>query len=170
MEQTSKPKKKIRLSITPRQFLLMLAADVMYALALNCFFVDNRIAAGGLAGIATVINSFIPIPLGIAVFVMNIPIVLAALRIKGASYTNGYKPDEPYTVQMCRSANAPQDAPLTGGMVYYDYILTSGGWDTFQRAVDVILPYSQQYYKVFNCPATYYQCRVIQNGPWQGLK
>ena len=95
---------------------------------------------------------------------------LPAALLKGASYTNGYKPDEPYTVQMCRSANAPQDAPLTGGMVYYDYILTSGGWDTFQRAVDVILPYSQQYYKVFNCPATYYQCRVIQNGPWQGLK
>jgi len=87
MEQTSKPKKKIRLSITPKQFLLMLAADVMYAVALNCFFVDNKIAAGGLAGIATVINSFIPIPLGIAVFVMNIPIVLAALRIKGGSYT-----------------------------------------------------------------------------------
>lgn len=81
------PKKKIRFEITLRQFLLMFAADVLYALALNCFFVDNKIAAGGLAGIATVINSFIPIPLGVAVFIMNIPIVIAAWRIKGGSYT-----------------------------------------------------------------------------------
>lgn len=83
----TKPKKKIRFEITLRQFLLMFAADVLYALALNCFFVDNKIAAGGLAGIATVINSFIPIPLGVAVFVMNIPIVIAAWKVKGGSYT-----------------------------------------------------------------------------------
>ncbi len=94
---------------------------------------------------------------------------MPAAMLKGAANTNAYKPAEPYTVEMCRSANAPTDAPLTGGMVYYTYILAPGGWDTFQRAVDVILPYNAQYYKVFNCPATYYQCKVIQ-GTWEGLK
>ena len=95
---------------------------------------------------------------------------LPAALLKDASYINGYAPIEPYTVEMCRSANAPQDAPLTGGMVYYTYILTSGGWDTFQRAIDVIQPYGSDTYKVFNCPAAYSQCRTLQNGPWQGLK
>ena len=96
---------------------------------------------------------------------------LPAALLKGATYTNGYAPIEPYTVEMCRSANAPQDAPLTGGTVYYTYILTSGGWDTFQRGVEVFLPYgNNSMYKVFNCPACYTQCRTIQNGPWQGLK
>lgn len=95
---------------------------------------------------------------------------LPAALLKGATYTNGYAPIEPYTVEMCRSANAPQDAPLTGGTVYYTYILTSGGWDTFQRGVEIFQAYGSDMYKVFNCPATYAQCRNLQNGPWQGLK
>lgn len=95
---------------------------------------------------------------------------LPAATLKGATYTNGYAPVEPYTVEMCRSANAPADAPLTGGTVYYIYILTSGGWDTFQRGVDIFQAYGSNMYKVFNCPNCYVQCRTIQNGPWQGLK
>lgn len=95
---------------------------------------------------------------------------LPAALLKGATYTNGYKPDEPYVVEMCANPNGIQDAPLTGGTVYYSYILTSGGWDTFQRTVEIFQPYGSDKYQVFNCPATYTQCRNIQNGPWQGLK
>ena len=95
---------------------------------------------------------------------------LPAATLKGATYTNGYKPQEPYTVEMCSSPNGMQDAPLTGGTVFYTYILTSGGWDTFQRSVEIFQPYGGNTYKVFNCPSTYAQCRTIQNGPWQGLK
>lgn len=95
---------------------------------------------------------------------------LPAATLKGATYTNGYKPDEPYTVQMCGNPNGIQDAPLTGGTVYYSYILTSGGWDSFQRTVEIFQPYGSDTYKVFNCPSCYTQCRTIQNGPWQGLK
>ena len=32
---------------------------------------------------------------------------LPAATLKGAAYNNGYNPTEPYTVEMCRSANAP---------------------------------------------------------------
>ena len=95
---------------------------------------------------------------------------LPAALLKGATYTNGYKPEEPYTVQMSGNPNGIQDAPLTGGTVYYSYILTSGGWDTFQRTVEIFQPYGSNTYQVFNCPATYTQCRNIQNGPWGGLK
>lgn len=95
---------------------------------------------------------------------------LPAALLKGATYTNGYKPEEPYTVQMCGNPNGIQDAPLTGGTVYYSYILTSGGWDGIQRTVEIFQPYGSQTYKVFNCPACYTQCRTIQNGPWAGLK
>ena len=95
---------------------------------------------------------------------------LPAALLKGASYTNGYSPIEPYTVEMCANPNGIQDAPLTGGTVYYTYILAPGGWDTFQRTVEIFQPYGASTYKVFNCPATYTQCRNLQNGPWQGLK
>ena len=95
---------------------------------------------------------------------------LPAALLKGASYTNGYKPEEPYTVKMSGNPNGIQDAPLTGGTVHYTYILTDGGWDTFQRTVEIFQPYGSNKYQVFNCPSTYTQCRNIQNGPWAGLK
>jgi hypothetical protein len=95
---------------------------------------------------------------------------LPAALLKGASYTNGYKPEEPYTVKMSGNPNGIQDAPLTGGTVHYTYILTDGGWDSFQRGVEIFQPYGSNKYQVFNCPSTYTQCRNIQNGPWAGLK
>ena len=95
---------------------------------------------------------------------------LPAALLKGASYTNGYKPEEPYTVKMSGNPNGIQDAPLTGGTVHYTYILTDGGWDTFQRGVEIFQPSGSNKYQVFNCPSTYTQCRNIQNGPWAGLK
>ena len=95
---------------------------------------------------------------------------LPAAVLKGAANTNAYKPNEPYTVEMCKGTNGIQDAPLTGGTDYYTFILAPGGWDTFQRSVEIFQAYSEQtYYKVFNCPATYSQCKVIQ-GTWEGLK
>ena len=76
-----------RTGIKKEQILYLVLADVLYALALNMFYVGNKIAAGGFAGIATVINSFIPIPIGAAVFIMSLPVVIAAWKVKGGIYT-----------------------------------------------------------------------------------
>ncbi len=93
---------------------------------------------------------------------------MPAALLKGAMNTNAYAPEEPYTVEMCASPNGVQDAPLTGGTVYYTYILAKG-WDTEQRSVEIFQPYGTTLYQVFNCPATYAQCKNII-GTWQGLK
>ena len=95
---------------------------------------------------------------------------LPAVTMKGAAWNNGYNPTEPYTLEMVRSANAPQDTQITAyGTVYYIYILAPGGWDTFQRSVEIWQPMGSDMYKVFNCPALYTQCKNIY-GTWQGLK
>lgn len=95
---------------------------------------------------------------------------LPAVTLKDAAYNNGYNPSEPYTVEMCRSANAPSSYSFDAyGTVYYIYILAPGGWDSFQRAVDIFKPDNSEYYKVFQCPAVYTMCKIIQ-GTWQGLK
>ena len=93
---------------------------------------------------------------------------MAAALLKGAVNTNAYTPEEPYTVEMTMSPNGVQDAPLTGGEVTYIYILAHG-WDTYQRAVDIFQAYDSGYYKVFNCPSCYTQCKTIR-GTWPGLK
>lgn len=95
---------------------------------------------------------------------------LPAVTMKNAAWDNGYNPTEPYTLEMVRSANDPQATTFTGyGMVYYIYVLAPGGWDTFQRSVEIWQPMGSDMYKVFNCPALYTQCKNIY-GTWNGLK
>lgn len=93
---------------------------------------------------------------------------MAAALLKGAVNTNAYTPERPYTVEMTMSPNGVKDAPLTGGEVTYIYILAHG-WDTFQRGVDIFQAYDDSYYKVFNCPSCYVQCKNIR-GTWPGLE
>jgi hypothetical protein len=93
---------------------------------------------------------------------------MAAALLKGAECTNAYAPETPYTVEMCSSPNRYQEAQLSGGTVYYLYIMAKG-WDTEQRGVEIFQPYDSNTYKVFNCPSTYTQCKNIR-GTWGGLK
>ncbi len=91
---------------------------------------------------------------------------MAAALLKGAMASNAYTPENPYTVEMCCSANKPQNSSY--GMVYYLYILAKG-WDTEQRQVEILQPNGDGLYKVFNCPSCYTQCKNIV-GTWGGLK
>jgi hypothetical protein len=91
---------------------------------------------------------------------------MAAALLKGATAKNGYKPDYPYTVQMCMSANKPQE--VTDGVDTFIYILAKG-WDTEQRQVEIFKGDDEDLYKVYNCPSCYTQCKNIK-GRWEGLK
>ena len=91
---------------------------------------------------------------------------MAAALLKGAKDKNAYTPDYPYTVEMCRSVNDPQE--VTGGVDTFIYILAKG-WDTEQRQVEIFKGYDDDLYKVYNCPSCYTQCKNIR-GTWPGLK
>jgi uncharacterized membrane-anchored protein YitT (DUF2179 family) len=67
-------------------FYLLLAL-FLYSLALNLFLVGNDIAAGGFVGLATVLHTFIPSPIGTMMFVMNIPLLVLSLKSKGIPFT-----------------------------------------------------------------------------------
>lgn len=55
-------------------------------LAMRLFFVDNRIAAGGFSGIATVLSFIMPISVGTLIFLMNCPLILLSTRFMGWKY------------------------------------------------------------------------------------
>lgn len=62
-------------------------ANLLYALALDCFFLPHRIVAGGFVGIATVLSYMIPLPVGTLTILLNLPFLLWSLLVKGGGYT-----------------------------------------------------------------------------------
>ena len=68
-----------------RQEVKQIVIDVLYytvgslsfALSVNCFSAPNRIAPGGLTGLATVIHYVIPgAPIGLTILLLNIPLLI----------------------------------------------------------------------------------------------
>ena len=86
MNETKKPSLWDKFGVTPKQVGYLMISDLLYALALDLFYVHNDIAAGGLAGIGTVLNSLFNLPVGVVVFILNIPICIWGLTLKGKSY------------------------------------------------------------------------------------
>ena len=68
-------------------FCWFMAGNLLYSLALNLFLVDNKIAAGGISGLAMSLNTLFPIRVGTLIFLMNIPLLIASVFIKGKRFT-----------------------------------------------------------------------------------
>ncbi|MCG8513482.1 MAG: YitT family protein [Halanaerobiales bacterium] len=60
--------------------------SALTALALTVFLIPNRIAAGGVSGLATVVYYLTNFPVGIMMLIFNIPIFFLGVRVLGASF------------------------------------------------------------------------------------
>ena len=67
--------------------LFYFVGSAFYALAVVIFISPKNISPGGLTGVAMQINYLTPIPIGIAILAMNIPLMLAAWRRIGFDFT-----------------------------------------------------------------------------------
>ncbi len=63
-----------------KNFLTVLLGTFIVAIALDAFLAPGNIAPGGISGLSIVINYLSNIPLGILIFVFNIPIFLIGLK------------------------------------------------------------------------------------------
>ncbi len=68
------------------EYGLLIVGSAFVALALNWFLVPNRIAAGGVTGLSTVIYYTIGVPVGTTMLALNIPLFLLGLRVLGAHF------------------------------------------------------------------------------------
>lgn len=59
--------------------IFIIVGNIIYAIGVNIFTAPNDIAPGGVTGIATVFNSWFGIPIGISIFIMNIPLFIIAI-------------------------------------------------------------------------------------------
>lgn len=67
-------------------YLAILVGAVLTALALDLFLVPNRIAAGGVSGLATVSFYLFKFRVGLTMLVINVPLFLLSLRMLGGRF------------------------------------------------------------------------------------
>lgn len=63
-----------------------IAGALLYAVAVDTFISPNNIVPGGITGISTVLHTFYALPIGTTMFIMNIPIFIAAWIFIGWKY------------------------------------------------------------------------------------
>ncbi len=69
-----------------KEYIYITVGVAVAVAGLNLFLVPNKIAAGGISGIATILYHILGVPLGLAIAVLNIPLFLIGIRIVGKSF------------------------------------------------------------------------------------
>lgn len=67
-------------------YFLIALGSLLTALGLDMFLIPNRIAAGGVSGLATLIFHVFGFPVGLSMLAINIPLFLAGLKVLGARF------------------------------------------------------------------------------------
>lgn len=81
-----KPKTKLKASTVKTVILdysIILLGSLIYAFAVDYFIVPNNISAGGVTGIATLVNYGTDFPIGVVSIIINIPLIIAAFKCFG---------------------------------------------------------------------------------------
>ncbi|MHB1454921.1 MAG: YitT family protein [Saccharofermentanales bacterium] len=77
-----------RILAAVKDYSLIVVGSAILAVALDVFLVPNKIASGGITGVATVIFHLSSgyVPVGIAIIVMNIPLFIIGLKVLGRMF------------------------------------------------------------------------------------
>ena len=79
-----------KLQYSPKEFLIdtlvFIVASTAFSVGINCFLANNNILNGGITGIATILNYLFEFPIGMGIFVMNVPLLLIALKKLGLKF------------------------------------------------------------------------------------
>lgn len=67
-------------------YALVIIGSLIVALALNMFLVPNKIAAGGVSGLATVVHHVANMPVGLTMLLVNIPLFVVSLKVFGTRF------------------------------------------------------------------------------------
>ena len=69
-----------------KKMILITAGVFIMAFSLNLFLVPNKIAPGGVSGLATVLHYITGVPTGAAILLMNLPLFLLAIKKFGKEF------------------------------------------------------------------------------------
>lgn len=68
---------------TVRDLVLILAGSLIQALSLRLFLIPADLASGGVSGIAQIVNHYTNWPIGVMIFIGNLPLFLVGWRFLG---------------------------------------------------------------------------------------
>ena len=68
------------------EYMVIAVASVFFAIAVSLFLDPNKLAPGGVTGIAIIINYFLDMPTGTLVLIMNIPIMILGIWKFGVKF------------------------------------------------------------------------------------
>ena len=68
------------------RYLVIILGCVLYALGFQFFMYPNAIVAGGVTGVAMLINAFTRLPVGMLIIVLNVPLFLTSWRHFGLDF------------------------------------------------------------------------------------
>lgn len=69
-----------------REFIFLVLGIFLTALGLDMFLIPNKIAAGGVSGIATILYYLFKFPVGMVMLVINIPLFIASIKVLGMGF------------------------------------------------------------------------------------
>lgn len=70
---------------TLQAYALLLLGALVQALSMRLFLVPGQLVSGGISGLAQIVNNFVRVPIGLMVFIGNIPLFLLGWRFLGGS-------------------------------------------------------------------------------------
>jgi uncharacterized membrane-anchored protein YitT (DUF2179 family) len=148
-----------------QDYLLILLGAVLLGLSMHLFFIPSQLVAGGLSGAAQIINSFTGFPIGVLVFLANIPLFVVGWRYLGgrrflartifaafvySAVVDGLRilwPDVRLTNDLLLNALYGGVMGGVGGGLVFRARATSGGTDILARIIERRwgIPISQAY-------------------------
>lgn len=68
-------------------YLASFVGSLVVAIGMNAFFIPFHLLSSGLSGVAIMIYFLTGLPVGIGIFILNIPIMIACYKFMGRRYT-----------------------------------------------------------------------------------
>ena len=68
------------------EFLQIIVGTFIMAIAVSQFLLPNQLSSGGFTGIATIFYYLLELPMGLTIFLLNIPLFIMSLIKKGREF------------------------------------------------------------------------------------
>jgi uncharacterized membrane-anchored protein YitT (DUF2179 family) len=69
-----------------RDYVGITLGAIITAVSLNMFLIPNKVAAGGVSGLATVLHYLLGLPVGMTMLALNIPLFALSVKVLGARF------------------------------------------------------------------------------------